>query len=118
MVTLLNSGDACSEILVVYSGVLLYWQIPFGLLEFFPSCRPLNSVLGHELGNQAAKLMHGTVFFSRSFLFSPAYALLSPEPEGSLATQTVAQACVVFCYIFFAIHGILPFLCCAFSTAV
>ena len=98
MVTLLNSGDACSEILVVYSGVLLYWQIPFGLLEFFPSCRPLNSVLGHELGNQAAKLMHGTVFFSRSFLFSPAYALLSPEPgggQGNLAIHTTACICLI-----------------------
>ena len=47
-----------------------------------PSCGPAHSVLGHGLGSQAAKLKHGTVAFSCSFLFRPADAPLSLEPWG------------------------------------
>ena len=40
----------------------------------FPHLKPTppNSVMGHGLGGRAAKLRHGTVGFSCSFLFRPA----------------------------------------------
>ena len=61
------------------------WSLLFVCLLFFPSGRPPHSVLGHGLGNQAAKLRHGTVGFSCSFFFNrPADALLSSEPGGRL----------------------------------
>ena len=43
------------------------------------SADPPHSVPGHGLGYRAAKLRHGTVGFSCSFIFRPADALLSPE---------------------------------------
>ena len=44
---------------------------PFCLFAFFsPSCRLFHSVLGQGLGNLAAKLMHGTVGFSGSLIWS------------------------------------------------
>ena len=64
----------------------MYCLIGLGLgwfLHFFSSCRPPRSVLGHGLGNRAAKLRHGTVGFSRSFIFRLGDAPFSPEPGGA-----------------------------------
>ena len=72
------------------------------------SCRPPSSVLGHRLRNRAAKGWHGTVGFSCSSLLRPADTLRSAPSrgggQGNLATRTVAQDCVLFCFIFFVMH--------------
>ena len=99
------------------------WSLYARLFAFLlPSCRPPHSVLGHGLGNRAAKLRHGTVGFSCSF-FSfffcrPADALLSSElgsAQDNLATRTVAQDCM-FGLLSFAMHVILfSLLICVFG---
>ena len=75
-------------------------------------------MLGRGLGNQAAKLGHGTMFFVFVSLLS---CRCPPHPrpggaarQGNLATHTVAQDCVMF--IFFVMRVILPSLCYAFSA--
>ena len=73
---------------------------------FFPADQP-HSVLGHGLGNRAAKLRCGG--FSCLFIFfRPADSLLSSEPgggQGNLDTHTVAQDCM-FYLIFSVMHAI------------
>ena len=67
-------------------GVSYLMGLGFGRFLLFVSrpADPPHSLLGHGLGNWAAKLRHGTVGFSCSFLVRPADAPLRPEPGGWL----------------------------------
>ena len=67
----------------------------------FSPGRPPCSVLGHGLGNRAAKMGHGTVVFSVRFFFvlpTPSSASSRGGGQGNLATHTVAQDCALFCF--------------------
>ena len=55
------------------------WPLFARLFAFLlPSRRPPHSVLGHGLGNRAAKLRHGTMFFVFVFLF---FFVVLPTPS-------------------------------------
>ena len=71
-------------------------------------------MLGHGLGNRAAKSWHGAVGFRVRFFHRPADDI-SSEPaggQGNLATNTVAQDCVFLIFsIIFVIHVIFISIC-------
>ena len=96
------------------------WSLFARLFAFpLPSRRPSHSVLGHGLGNRAAKQRHGTVGSSCSFFFvvlpTPSSSSEPGGGQGNLATHTVAQD-GMFCLISFVMHVVLFSLLIAFSA--
>ena len=95
--------------------------VPFARLLAFllPSRRLPHSVLGHGLGNRAAKLRHGTVGFSCSFFFVVLPTPSSAPSRGAakviwLLTQWHKTVC--FYPLFSVMHVILFYLCYVFSA--
>ena len=78
------------------------WSLFARLFAFLrPSRRPPHSVLGHGLGNPAAKLRHRTVGFSCSFFFVVLPTPSSAPSRGAarviwLLTQWHRTVCFVF----------------------
>ena len=89
------------------------------LAFFFRPADPPHSVLGHGLGNRAAKLRHGTAVFFVFASFSSCRR--PPQPRAGGAARviwllTLWHRTVCFCFILFIMHVILYSLCYAFSA--
>ena len=89
------------------------------LAFFFRPADPPHSVLGHGLGNRAAKLRHGTAVFFVFASFSSCRR--PPQPRAGGAARviwllTLWHRTVCFCFILFVMHVILYSLCYAFSA--
>ena len=90
-----------------------------GVVPAFSFCRPPRSVLGHGLGIGRLNWGRGLSIFCDRLSFvlpTPSSAPSRGGGQGNLATHTVAQDCVSFCFIFFVIHVIFSSLCNAFSA--
>ena len=82
------------------------WSLFARLFAFLiPSRRPLHSVLGHGLGNRAAKLRHGTVGFSCSYFFLVVLPTPPSAPSRGAARVIwlLAQWHLNVCFGFFSL---------------